>query len=153
MRIAFKISVKDEVSPEVERAAFLGSAGLTILVRCLCNWKNYYDREVWARLRYLRCDNCFHSIDYTSLCVNDPLEVKGIYQFKETPERRAIVERLLKIGQEAVETAELIKDAGHEEQAHKVRNMAQHAINARTLLSIAWHDEDASQNVNQKSIS
>ena len=130
---------------QIMKAIFLGSTALTILLRCPCGWKNYFDRAKWSGLRFLRCDNCSRCINYTSLHVNNLPEVKGMYDFKETPGRRAIVECLTKLEQEALEVSELIKELGLEERAHKVRNLAQAASGQRTLITLDWHEEDARQ--------
>jgi hypothetical protein len=127
------------------KALYVGSNPLTILIRCLCGWKNYFDRAEWSRLRFLRCDNCLRCVDYNSLQVNDLQEVKGMYAFKETPERRAIVEGLTKLEKDAVDLSELIQAAGYEERAHKVRNLAQAASGQRTLITRDWQEEDANQ--------
>jgi hypothetical protein len=49
------------------RATFLGSTPLTVLARCICGVKSYFDREQWQRLGMARCDNCRACIRYDSL--------------------------------------------------------------------------------------
>lgn len=52
------------------KASYLGAAGLTILARCPCGCRNYFDRGRWRRLGLLACDNCGLLIGYDLGVVN-----------------------------------------------------------------------------------
>lgn len=54
------------------RAEWLGSAGLTALVRCACGARLYLSRPHWSRRGFSICDDCKAVILYASLVVVDP---------------------------------------------------------------------------------
>jgi hypothetical protein len=49
------------------RASFLGSNPLSILVRCTCGYRSFFDRGEWQSRAFARCDNCGACIRYNSL--------------------------------------------------------------------------------------
>jgi hypothetical protein len=51
------------------RAEWLGSAGLTVLVRCRCGARLYLSRAHWSRRGFTICDDCKAVILYASLVV------------------------------------------------------------------------------------
>lgn len=53
------------------RAAWLGSAGPTALVRCACGARLYISRPHWSRRTFTLCDDCKGAILYASLQVVD----------------------------------------------------------------------------------
>ncbi|HEX8560331.1 MAG TPA: hypothetical protein VF668_19700 [Pyrinomonadaceae bacterium] len=54
------------------RAAWLGSAGLTALVRCQCGARLYLSLPHWRRRSFTACDECKAVIRYGSLAVIKP---------------------------------------------------------------------------------
>lgn len=58
------------------RAAWLGSAGLTALVRCICGARLYLSRPHWSSRNFAVCDDCKGAIHYASLEVVDPEAVE-----------------------------------------------------------------------------
>lgn len=53
------------------RAAWLGSAGLTALIRCACGARLYISLPHWSRRTFTLCDDCKGAILYASLSVVD----------------------------------------------------------------------------------
>ena len=51
------------------RAAWLGSAGLTALVRCVCGARLYLSVPHWSSRNFAVCDDCKGAIHYASLQV------------------------------------------------------------------------------------
>lgn len=49
------------------RADRLGSTALTIIVRCPCGRRNYFDRKAWAWLEVAFCVSCWQGILYHDL--------------------------------------------------------------------------------------
>ena len=127
------------------KAKLLGSTPLTMLIRCACGQKNYFDRAEWQRRVFLRCDKCFSCICYYDLAVNVAQGDTSMvdFNFKETSERRAIVEGLQKLERDAVAVADLMKAQGLSERAHKLLNIAQAASSQKSLIALDWRDEDA----------
>lgn len=71
------------------RAAWLGSAGLTALVRCTCSARLYLSRPHWSRRGFTVCDDCKAVILYASLVVIDPGGVEEfLSMFSSQRERR-----------------------------------------------------------------
>lgn len=60
------------------RGEWLGSAGLTALVRCTCGARLYLSRSHWSRRGFTVCDDCKAVILYASLVVVDP---EGVEEF------------------------------------------------------------------------
>lgn len=58
------------------RAAWLGSAGLTALVRCVCGARLYLSRPHWSSRNFAVCDDCKGAIHYASLEVIAPEAVE-----------------------------------------------------------------------------
>ena len=58
------------------RARWLGSAGLTALVRCVCGARLYISRPHWSRRNFSVCDECKGAIHYASLEVIAPEAVE-----------------------------------------------------------------------------
>jgi hypothetical protein len=52
-----------------ERADQLGSTPRTVLVRCPCGRRNYFDRKGWAWLEVAFCVRCWQAIRYHDLRV------------------------------------------------------------------------------------
>lgn len=82
-------------------AEWLGAAGLTALVRCVCGARLYLSRRQWARRRFTVCDDCRATILYASLEVVDPGDAEGFVQMviAQEEEREALrgdVERELR---------------------------------------------------------
>jgi len=75
------------------RAAWLGSAGLTALVRCRCGARLYLSRPHWSRRGFTVCDDCKAVILYASLVVVDPSGVEEFLSMFSTQreEREAAV--------------------------------------------------------------
>jgi hypothetical protein len=80
----------------LRRAEWLGSAGLTVLVRCPCGSRLYVPRRQWAERVFTVCDDCKSAILYASLVVVDPSEVEGFVEMviREGREREALKEEL-----------------------------------------------------------
>jgi hypothetical protein len=68
------------MTTRLTKAAWLGSAGLTILVRCACGARLYILRQPWERRAFTVCDECKSAIHYGSLQVIDP---EGVEEFVE----------------------------------------------------------------------
>ncbi|MDT5271136.1 MAG: hypothetical protein QOH49_3322 [Acidobacteriota bacterium] len=62
------------------RAAWLGSAGLTALVRCTCGARLYLSRPHWSSRNFALCDDCKGAIHYASLEVIDPAAVEAFVE-------------------------------------------------------------------------
>jgi hypothetical protein len=62
------------------KAEWLDSAGLTILVRCVCRARLYLSRLHWSRRRFTVCDDCKAAILYASLVV---IDYQGVEEFVE----------------------------------------------------------------------
>jgi hypothetical protein len=62
--------------PRADGAEWLGSAGNTVLVRCVCGAKLYLSRPQWARRSFTVCDDCKSTILYASLEVVDPTDAE-----------------------------------------------------------------------------
>lgn len=78
------------------RAEWLGSAGLTVLVRCRCGARLYLSRSHWSRRGFSICDDCKAVILYASLVVISP---EGVEEFlamfsTEREEREALTKAL-----------------------------------------------------------
>jgi hypothetical protein len=125
------------------KAQFLGSTFLTILVRCPCGWKSFFDRAEWSRLRFMLCDNCRACIDYNSLRVTPTKPGEYcMHEFIETPERRAVIEDLEEAEARMESARQKLSQMGMKERAHKVGNYAQYASGMKHLLALDWRDED-----------
>jgi hypothetical protein len=79
-----------------QRAEWLGSAGVTALVRCACGARLYLSRPHWSRRGFALCDDCKSAILYASLVVVDP---EGVEEFvamsiMQGQEREAIMKEL-----------------------------------------------------------
>lgn len=74
------------------RAAWLGSAGPTALVRCRCGARLYLSRPQWSRRIFAVCDDCKGAIHYASLEVVDPEAVEAFVEMiiTEQQEREAL---------------------------------------------------------------
>lgn len=78
------------------RAQWLGSAGITVLVRCLCGARLYLSRQHWSRRGFTVCDDCKAVILYASLVVINP---EGVEEFlamfsSEREQREALTKAL-----------------------------------------------------------
>jgi hypothetical protein len=62
------------------RAEWLGSAGFTALVRCICRARLYLSRAHWSRRGFTICDDCKAVILYASLVV---IDASGVEEFVE----------------------------------------------------------------------
>lgn len=80
------------------RAAWLGSAGLTALVRCLCGARLYISLPHWSRRTFTLCDDCKGAILYSSLSVVDreAVEVFVSMVIREQQERGALTAELVR---------------------------------------------------------
>jgi hypothetical protein len=78
------------------KAEWLGSAGLTILVRCTCGARLYVPRRQWAERSFTVCDECKAAIRYASLEVVDSEAVEEFVEMIITQgrEREALKEDL-----------------------------------------------------------
>jgi hypothetical protein len=78
------------------RAEWLGSAGLTALVRCACGARLYLSRPHWSRRGFTVCDDCKALILYASLEVVDPNVVEEFLAVfsTEREEREALTKAL-----------------------------------------------------------
>jgi hypothetical protein len=50
-------------------ASYLGSTALTLLIRCPCGRRNYFDRRAWQWLEVAFCVRCWQAIRYHDLSV------------------------------------------------------------------------------------
>lgn len=75
-------------------AEWLGSAGRTALVRCVCGRRVYLSRRQWARHGFTVCDECRAVILYASLEVVDPRDVEEFVEMviSQEEEREALRE-------------------------------------------------------------
>lgn len=62
--------------PRLNGAEWLGSAGLTVLVRCVCGIRLFLSRRQWRRRGFTVCDDCRAVILYASLEIVDPRDVE-----------------------------------------------------------------------------
>ncbi|MBV8857883.1 MAG: zinc ribbon domain-containing protein [Acidobacteria bacterium] len=62
------------------RAAWLGSAGLTALIRCLCGARLYLSVPHWSSRNFAVCDDCKGAIHYASLQVIAPEAVEDFVE-------------------------------------------------------------------------
>lgn len=62
------------------RGAWLGSAGLTALVRCVCGARLYLPLPQWSRRNFSVCDDCKGAIHYASLEVIAPEAVEDFVE-------------------------------------------------------------------------
>jgi hypothetical protein len=78
------------------RAAWLGSAGLTALVRCTCGARLYLSRPQWSSRNFAVCDDCKGAIHYASLEVIDPEAVEDFVEMiiNRQAEREALKSEL-----------------------------------------------------------
>jgi hypothetical protein len=78
------------------RGEWLGSAGITVLVRCACGAKLYLSRPHWSRRGFTVCDDCKAVILYASLEVVDPNVVEEFLSMfsTEREEREALTKAL-----------------------------------------------------------
>jgi hypothetical protein len=60
------------------KAEWLGAAGLTVLLRCLCRARLFVPRRQWAKRGFTVCDDCKAAIRYASLEV---VESSGVEEF------------------------------------------------------------------------
>lgn len=65
-----------------------------------------------------------------------------IVEYKETPERKEIVERLIRAKDDLEAVAVALNRSNQKERAHRVRNVAQSAAAHICLLSQDWKLED-----------
>lgn len=49
------------------RAHYLGSTALTLLIRCICGRRNYFDRRAWQWIEVAFCVRCWQGILYVDL--------------------------------------------------------------------------------------
>lgn len=83
------------------RTEWLGSAGITALVRCVCGARLYVSLPHWRRRSFTACDDCKRMILYASLEVVDPQQAEDflsmvIAQEQEREALREDVERELR---------------------------------------------------------
>lgn len=80
--------------PRAEGAQWLGSAGPTALVRCVCGARLYVPRRQWARRTFTVCDACRATILYASLEVVDPEDAEEFVEMviAQEQEREALRE-------------------------------------------------------------
>lgn len=128
------------------KARFLGSSPLTILIRCLCGYRNYFSRQRWDYFRGGICDNCTAWIEYTFRV--RPLERGGLQvaldiEYEHTPEREAIMTAFNIAKGELERAANLLSKSGSRERAYKALNLAQQAAAQVCLLEQDWTIEDA----------
>ena len=62
------------------RAAWLGSAGLTALIRCACGARLYLSLPHWSSRNFSVCDDCKGAIHYASLAVVAPEAVEDFVE-------------------------------------------------------------------------
>lgn len=80
------------------RAEWLGSAGLTALVRCACGARLYLSLPHWSRRTFTVCDDCKGAILYASLSVVDreAVEVFVSMVINEQHEREVLKAELVR---------------------------------------------------------
>lgn len=134
------------------RATYLGSNPLTILIRCTCGRRNYFDRSLWSSCGYLRCDTCASIICYKSMLIisafermigmeNDGMgEIDASYV--GTPERSEIVKTLGHAVELLHRRAEAHRSAHSELRTHRALNRAQQVRSVIDLLALDWHEDD-----------
>jgi hypothetical protein len=84
------------MTTRLTKATWLGSAGLTILVRCTCGARLYVERRPWEHRGFTVCDECEAAIHYASLQVVDP---EGVEEFmtmlaRQREEREALIKEM-----------------------------------------------------------
>lgn len=84
------------MTTQLMKAEWLGSAGFTILVRCVCRARLYVPRRQWAGRGFTVCDDCKAAIRYASLEVVDSAKVEEFVEMviREGQEREALVAEL-----------------------------------------------------------
>jgi hypothetical protein len=81
------------MTTRLTKADWLGSAGLTTLLRCLCGARLYVERREWAASGFTVCEGCGAAIHHASLQVVDP---EGVEEFatmilRQKEEREALM--------------------------------------------------------------
>jgi glycyl-tRNA synthetase beta subunit len=78
------------------KAEWLGAAGFTILVRCLCGARLFVPRRQWEGRGFTVCDDCKAAIRYASLEVVEPSGVEEFVEMiiREGRERESLVAEL-----------------------------------------------------------
>jgi hypothetical protein len=78
------------------RASWLGSAGLTALVRCVCGARLYLSLPHWSRRNFSVCDDCKGAIHYASLEIVDPEAVEDFVSMiiSKQAEREGLLKEL-----------------------------------------------------------
>ncbi|HEY0098639.1 MAG TPA: hypothetical protein VGB76_06760 [Pyrinomonadaceae bacterium] len=134
------------------KAERLGSAGLTILIRCTCYYRLYIDRAEWAFFQIAVCDNCGALISYPSFqirtfCRKGRCMKGNLDNYEDTPERREIITGFDKLQAQAEQLARQFKAKGDspvwKHAAHRALNAAQSISNQKCLLAQMWTQEDA----------
>lgn len=84
------------MTTDLMRAEWLGSAGFTVLVRCICRARLFVPRRQWAGRGFTVCDDCKAAIRYASLEVVDSAKVEEFVEMviREGQEREALVAEL-----------------------------------------------------------
>jgi hypothetical protein len=84
------------MTTRLQRAEWLGSAGVTALVRCNCGARLYLSRPHWSRRGFALCDGCGAAILYASLEVVAPESVEEFVAMiiSQGQEREAIMKEL-----------------------------------------------------------
>jgi hypothetical protein len=84
------------MTTKLMRAVWLGSAGLTALVRCRCGVRLYLSLFHWSRRGFTVCDDCKAAIRYASLEVIDPKAVEEFVEMiiNEGHERETLIGEL-----------------------------------------------------------
>ena len=74
------------------RAEWRGSAGLTVIVGCVCGARIYLSRLRWSRRSFTVCDDCKAVILYGSLAVLNPEDVEEFMEvvIRAEEEREAL---------------------------------------------------------------
>lgn len=134
------------------KAEHLGSAGLTILIRCICHCRLYINRAEWAFFQIVACDNCGSLISYPSFqvrtfCRKGQSMEGNLNDYEDTPERREIIAGFEKLQAQAERLAGDFKAKGDfpvwKQAAHRALNAAQSISNQKCLLAQMWAQEDA----------
>ena len=84
------------MTTKTKRAEWLGSAGVTTLLRCACGARLYLSIPHWSGRGFTVCDDCKSAIRYASLEVIDPQEVEDFAEMivRQGREREALKEDL-----------------------------------------------------------
>jgi hypothetical protein len=134
------------------KAEYLGSAGLTLLIRCICHYRLYINRANWTFFQIAVCDNCGALISYPSFqvrtfCRKGRSMEGNLDNYEDTTERREIIAGFDELQTQAERLAAEFKAKGDsliwKQAALRALNAAQSVSSQKCLLGQQWAQEDA----------